>query len=111
MSRSSVIDTLVSLGWEHQPGPAVARKVFATEVGSREAFAYLHMQGGFWCLRGTYWSEGINALAPFCRLIPATACYHDVTRAVKDFAQDADAAIDGTYARSLLLRYPDTALT
>lgn len=107
MSRSWVIDTLVSLGWEHQSGAAVASKVFSTEVGPRQALAYLHTQGEHQCLRGTYWSEGINALGPVCRLIPITATYPDVRQHVCQFVREADAAIDRTYARSLLLRHPD----
>ena len=111
-SSDLVQEALVRLGWTAADlrFAAVATKAFSTVVGDREAVVYFHPfsfspRDTHWWLSGTYWSEGINALSNLCRPIPIAASLAELGAHVASFVNEAEAKIDQTYARSLVIRH------
>lgn len=102
----AVRSQLASLGWTDNDGPALVKKVYQTAVGNREALVYLKDFGqdtDCFLLTGSYWSEGQNCLEPSPVPIPKSGSLELVRQQVIQFALQAEAAIDESYARKLHL--------
>ena len=87
-------------------GTALATKVYSTAVGPKEAQVYLSRSRDDdpnQTLSGQYYSEGRNIMAVGV-LLPKVAAAADVERLVGQFAREADAAVDASYARAIWLR-------
>lgn len=87
-------------------GTALATKVYPTAVGPKEAQVYLARSRDDdpnQTLSGQYYSEGRNIMAVGV-LLPKAAAAADVERLVAQFAREADAAVDASYARGIWLR-------
>lgn len=97
---------LAQHGWTpFASGAALASKLYDTAVGPKEAQAYLSRSGQDdpnQTLSVTYYSEGRSVMAQV--LVPKAAEAAQVERLVAQFAREADAAVDSTYARGIWLR-------
>ena len=105
--RDAVGALLRQHGWVLvEGGTALATKVYSTVVGPKEAQVYLSRSRDDdpnQTLSGQYYSEGRNIMAVGV-LLPKVAAAADVERLVGQFAREADAAVDASYARAIWLR-------
>lgn len=94
-------------GWEPvelgQGLPTIALLEVETAVGLKSAYANFEVWPEVIRLSGTYYSEGGNALAACMVDIKHDALEGDLEAAFARFAQAAQVAIDGSYARRLFL--------
>lgn len=101
--RSAILDA----GWEPvEMGlglPSIALLEVETAAGLKSAHAYFEVWPEVIRLSGTYYSEGGNALAACMVDIKHDALEGDLEAAFARFAQAAQVAIDGSYARRLFL--------
>lgn len=112
--RQIVLQRLRSLGWDaySQRRDFVTTR-FQTAVGEKQASAWItndnEIDGQLW-IQGSYYSPGFqNALANSSGCIPQNATPEQIEAAVLNFHTMAIRAIDGTFARSLWLRFEDPA--
>lgn len=95
---------LAESGWEildQGQNTAIAKKIFQTVVGRKEALVYLSKGDGFnLSLSGNYLSEGKNVLERGV-LIPVESNDAEVKRLAKEFSTQALAWIRDTYAMRL----------
>lgn len=101
--RSAILDA----GWEPvEMGlglPSIALLEVETAAGLKSAHAYFEVWPEAVHLTGIYSSEGGNALSTCIVRIEHDALESDLAAAFARFAQEAQVAIDGTYARGLYL--------
>ena len=103
--RAAVVAQLAAAGWTPiRSGTAIAKKIYPTAVGPKEAQVYL---AGFgtedpnYVLQGQYYSEGRNVLAGDSVLIPKAAGGEQVRRLTDQFAAAAEATVVDSYAARL----------
>ena len=105
--REAVCALLRQHGWAlEEGGTALATKVYPTAVRPKEAQVYLSRSRDDdlnQMLSGQYYNEGRNIMSAGV-LLPKAAAAADVERLVAQFAREADAAVDASYARGIWLQ-------
>jgi hypothetical protein len=101
-----IVPALVAHGWTAiDGGTAVARKVYPTAVGPKEALAFVTRSADGdpnRTLSGQYWSEGNNVIRSV--LLPKSATEEALRALGAEFASQADQSVGQSYAARLLGR-------
>lgn len=99
------IDQANWVPYEGLPGEsAIASQEIATAVGPKTAYAYLTPYADCFQLVGNYISEGRNVLSTCTVTVKDDFTAEQAASAFNAFAEQAEAALDQSYARSLYLR-------